>query len=631
MKVSKNNIMDKNNINLKVSVIMPTYNNVAWIRRAIISLLKQTLQEWELIIIDDGSEDQTYEYIQDLLNDERIKYVKNRYNIGLGACLNLGIQIAQNEIICYLPSDDYFYANHLYEFVIKFKENLNAILVYSGICFEQNDTLSLPSEESESLYIRKYYPLQLVQTAHKKTKELWLTRNEWVTDDLLLMFWNKLLDKGDFIATRKITCYWTQHPLQRHKIIGERYGGCLNLYRSFYKIKEPIKMRISKYKFINEIDIYKNFRTRNKTKKNSLKILIIGELSYNPERIYALEKAGHKLYGLWIREPRYSFANIGHLPFGNIEDIYYDNKWKEQVKQIKPDIIYALGNWDAIELAHSVLKANLNIPFVWHFKEGPQFCMRSGLWPKLCELYRQSDGKIFINELIRTWYKLFLGDLQNSFILDLDPPSSNYFKEEFSSKLSSEDNAIHTVVAGRLIGLSPAEMEILAKQNIHVHLYSESAHEARQSEYEQYKNSAPQHFHVHKHVSSEKWTEEFSKYDAGWLHSFDSHNKGCLINATWDDLNIPARIYTLVAAGIPIIQKDNSESRVAMQDIVKKYNIGVFYKRVSELKYILYNQKLMRELEKNLILNRKQFTFDFHIENLLDFFYQTINLKSNDR
>lgn len=616
-----------NEINMKFSVIMPTFNNIVWIRRAIISLLEQTYQEWELIIIDDGSEDHTHEHIQDFLSDVRIEYVRNECNIGLGECLNLGLQMARNKIICYLPSDDYYYANHLHEFAQKFKENQNAILVYSGSCFEQNDTLSFPGEESESLYIRKNHPLQLVQTAHKKTDDLWLTRNEWVTDDLFLMFWNKLLDKGDFLATRKITCYWTQHPLQRHNIIGERYGGCLNLYRSFYKIKEPIRMRISKYKFVDEIEIYKNFRMHQEKIKDSLKILLVGELSYNPERVFSLEKAGHKLYGLWIRDPRYSFANIGHLPFGNIEDIYYDNNWKEQVEKIKPDIIYALGNWDAIDLAHSVLKANLNIPFIWHFKEGPQFCMRSGLWPKLCDLYMQSDGKIFINELIRTWYKLFLGDIQNTYILDLDPPSSNYFTNYFSSKLSSVDHAIHTVVAGRLIGLDTEEMKILAKQNIHVHLYSESAHEARQSEYELYKKCAPLHFHVHEHVSSEKWTEEFSKFDAGWLHAFNSKNYGCLMNATWDDLNIPARIYTLAAAGIPIIQKDNSESHVAMQDIVKKYNIGVFYKEVIELKHILYNKQHMKELEENLLSHREQFTFDFHIDNLVDFFYKTIKNK----
>ena len=114
-------------------------------------------------------------------------------------------------------------------------------------------------------------------------------------------------------------------------------------------------------------------------------------------------------------------------------------------------------------------------------------------------------------------------------------------------------------------------MEKLAKQNIHLHLYSECAHDVRVGAYEVFQKNAPNHFHVHKHVSNDKWIEEFSKYDAGWLHSFDSKNNGDLLHATWDDLNMPARLYTLAAAGLPMIQKDNSGHIVSMQEIARKY------------------------------------------------------------
>ena len=618
--------MDNSNNQVKFSVIMPTYNNAAFIRRAINSLLYQSYSSWELIIVNDGSNDDTYERIKDLLDDIRFRYIVNEENEGLGAALNKGISHAKYEYIAYLPADDFYYKDHLMSLSSKFKNNTNTVLAFSGMKFDHSDSLSY-SAETETKNIRPLYPLQLVQTAHKKTNDKWLTREEYVTDDLFLMFWHKLLDKGSFDSTGQITSYWGSHPQQRHKLISEKYGGCLNMYRSYYKVKSPIRLRMSKYKFTDEVEAYKNFHQKCNVSEKGLKILLVGELAYNPERIYALEKAGHELYGLWIKDPRYTFAYVGPLPFGHVKDIGYDNEWKEKVQSIKPDIIYALGNWDSIDLAHEVMNAGLDIPFVWHFKEGPLFCTSYGAWPKLYELYTHADGRIFISEQNKSWYELFCGVLDCSFILDLDLPIKDLFDKPFSKKLSDTDQAIHTVVTGRLVGVDEKGMEKLAKQNIHLHLYSECAHDVRVGAYEVFQKNAPNHFHVHKHVSNDKWIEEFSKYDAGWLHSFDSKNNGDLLHATWDDLNMPARLYTLAAAGLPMIQKDNSGHIVSMQEIARKYDIGIFYKDIENLGEVLYNKDVMKKLQQNMINSREEFTFDYYVNDLIKFFHGLIDKK----
>jgi glycosyltransferase involved in cell wall biosynthesis len=62
------------NNNLSFSVIMPTYNQCTFIRRAILSLFQQSYPFWELIIINDGSTDETDLYIKDYLNDKRVTY-----------------------------------------------------------------------------------------------------------------------------------------------------------------------------------------------------------------------------------------------------------------------------------------------------------------------------------------------------------------------------------------------------------------------------------------------------------------------------------------------------------------------------------------------------------------------------
>ena len=100
-------------MNTFFSVIMPTYNQASFIRRAILSLHKQTYPNWELIIINDGCTDETEIFISDFLVDERVVYIKNETNQGLGYALNQGLEIAKYDLLAYLPSDDYYFENHV--------------------------------------------------------------------------------------------------------------------------------------------------------------------------------------------------------------------------------------------------------------------------------------------------------------------------------------------------------------------------------------------------------------------------------------------------------------------------------------------------------------------------------------
>ena len=209
--------------------------------------------------------------------------------------------------------------------------------------------------------------------------------------------------------------------------------------------------------------------------------------------------------------------------------------------------------------------------------------------------------------------------------MDGDMPPIEHFSNQFSPKLSATDGALHTVVPGRLIGVGANEMHQLADKNIHVHLYTENLHERRDSFINSMKKAAPSHFHSHPNCTPEKWVEEFSRYDAGWLHSFKSENEGDIMRATWDDLNMPARMNTLAAAGLPMIQFDNSGHIVAMQEHIKKINAGIFYKDADNLKAQLADRQLMEKLSNNMIQNRMCFCFDEYIPRLLDFFNQVIS------
>ena len=65
-----------------VSIIMPSYNTASFIAESIQSVLAQSYKDWELIIVDDCSPDNTDEIVKPYLSDERIKYLKNEKNSG---------------------------------------------------------------------------------------------------------------------------------------------------------------------------------------------------------------------------------------------------------------------------------------------------------------------------------------------------------------------------------------------------------------------------------------------------------------------------------------------------------------------------------------------------------------------
>lgn len=100
-------------INDLVSIIMPSYNTGKFIKESIQSVLNQTHKNWELIIVDDCSTDNTDEKIADFLCDERIKYFKNKKNSGAAVSRNKALKEANGKWIAFLDSDDLWHPEKL--------------------------------------------------------------------------------------------------------------------------------------------------------------------------------------------------------------------------------------------------------------------------------------------------------------------------------------------------------------------------------------------------------------------------------------------------------------------------------------------------------------------------------------
>lgn len=119
----------------KVSVILPTYNGGRFIARAIKSVLAQAYSDFELLIIDDGSTDNTSTVVSPFLaQDSRIHYIRNERNLGLQKTLNVGLKMAQGGYIARIDDDDQWIAPDKLSQQVRFLDGRSDyVLVGTGV------------------------------------------------------------------------------------------------------------------------------------------------------------------------------------------------------------------------------------------------------------------------------------------------------------------------------------------------------------------------------------------------------------------------------------------------------------------------------------------------------------------
>ena len=119
-------------LNPMVSVIIPAYNRSHLVTRAIQSVLNQTYKDFEVIVVDDGSTDDTKEAIANFHN-EKIRYLRHEKNKGGSAARNTGIKAARGEYIAFLDSDDEWVPEKLEKQIQKIKQSPKKVgVIYCG-------------------------------------------------------------------------------------------------------------------------------------------------------------------------------------------------------------------------------------------------------------------------------------------------------------------------------------------------------------------------------------------------------------------------------------------------------------------------------------------------------------------
>ncbi|EKQ67111.1 glycosyl transferase [Leptolyngbyaceae cyanobacterium JSC-12] len=131
-----------------VSVVIPTYNRSWGLVRSVESVLEQSFQDFEIIIADDCSSDDTYEVIKSI-QDPRIRYFRQAQNVGVAENWGTGVNLAQGEFITLLMDDDFYKTDFLANRVSHLISNPNLIVVFSSYELRDLENQLLDTIEAE--------------------------------------------------------------------------------------------------------------------------------------------------------------------------------------------------------------------------------------------------------------------------------------------------------------------------------------------------------------------------------------------------------------------------------------------------------------------------------------------------
>ncbi len=241
-----------------VSIIMPSYNHAQYVREALMSVIVQTYPSIELIVIDDGSEDETPRIIEETLaefaRDMRVEF-RTQGNVGLCTTLNRALDLAKGEFVQFLASDDAYLpmkTHHLVEELKNSSENVAAAYCDGFIVDEQSRRQKVFSDKflepltnsiHRELIVGNWIPALGVLYRLKVIKELGgfdesLEFEDW---DLLL----RISKDHDIVKIPEKLFLYRQHNnnLSKNKILMKR--GTEQIYEKHKSIKDFANFRRS--------------------------------------------------------------------------------------------------------------------------------------------------------------------------------------------------------------------------------------------------------------------------------------------------------------------------------------------------------------------------------------------------
>ncbi len=230
----------------EVSVLIPTYNYAHLLDETIQSVLDQTFNDFEIIICDNNSSDNTTEVVGKYLQDERISYYKNATNIGLAGNWNKCLELAKGTYIKYLCADDKFHPEMLEKFVAVMEAYPTVSLV---TCYRRgfgsvSNLFQLPVKHFHTghdiikLTLNTYgwlgEPSAVMFRGKNKNIAAFNPKYKWLTD---WEMWLHHLNAGDCYIIPEPLAFVRMHPAQITKKVMKSYINYFEEYELCRDIK----------------------------------------------------------------------------------------------------------------------------------------------------------------------------------------------------------------------------------------------------------------------------------------------------------------------------------------------------------------------------------------------------------
>jgi len=209
-------------MNELVSIVIPAFNAGRFIRRALDSVLAQTHGEWEIVVVEDGTHDETESVVRQFAASvpQSVRYENNGFNLGVSATRNRAMALARGDALAFLDADDRWTPEHLASGLETLEQG--ADLCFSGFhIFDESTQMVVGSFVPDDGVMENPLP-RLFESNFIQTSSLVMMRREAVEKaggfdgDLKVGedcdYWLRALSLGGRLAcTGKLTCYYAKH------------------------------------------------------------------------------------------------------------------------------------------------------------------------------------------------------------------------------------------------------------------------------------------------------------------------------------------------------------------------------------------------------------------------------------
>lgn len=285
--------------NIKLSVIIPVYNVENYVEECILSVLNQSVNDMEVIVVDNGSTDNSMKIIKDI-NDKRVK-IYSIEQCGLGAARNYGLRVSNGKYVAFMDSDDFLINKNAYHDMINRLEKSNEVFITAKAKYYYEDGTFKSMEKNNNNIFKnkqltsKEYLLESIKS-NRIYVVVWLSiynRSFLIDNNLFFkegilhedeLFTNKLLLKLDNILLFDEEIYGYRQRKgsimnqMNEKRINDIYYVCLELNKEFKSIKDD-ELRKCMINYISESAFNVSKNRKVKDIPNEIKKLILTGLN----------------------------------------------------------------------------------------------------------------------------------------------------------------------------------------------------------------------------------------------------------------------------------------------------------------------------------------------------------------